>query len=238
MRRLIALALVLIPLPLAACVVVPSDEPVRIDYYVHGELWVERGGTLEIDARVVSDATGQRLPGYPVDGTATGGALSEHNDRGLIYFRFQADRDIPPPYVITLTADSAGGGDTVTIRIEAGWQFADASYVSHLDDNLPEIGERWSGRVCGNPFGPWQFERVITETDVQNTESFQAQPRPLDDRGGQEFGGVPMIAANPGERSGEAPFLLWIDDVSPPDFVPQVQRIEVAVEPLSAEECA
>ena len=58
------------------------------------------------------------------------------------------------------------------------------------------------------------------------------------DRDATHVAGVPMIAANPGERSGEAPFLLWIDDVSPPDFVPQVQRIEVAVEPLSAEECA
>jgi hypothetical protein len=238
MRRIAALALVLVTLPLTACGVVSSDEPVRIDYYVHGELWVERGGILEIDTPVVSDATGQRLPGFPVEGTATGGALSKHNDRGMTYFRFQADRDIPPPYVITLTADSAGGGDSVTLRIEAGWQFADASYVSHLDGNLPEIGERWSGRICGNPFGQWQFDRVITETDVQNTESFAAVPRPLDDRGGQEFGGVAMIAANPGVRHGEAPFLLWIDDISPADFVPQAQRIAIAVEPLSAEECA
>jgi hypothetical protein len=236
MRRLIALAL--FTLPLAACAVVSSDEPVRIDYYVHGELWVEPGGTLEIDARVVSDATGQRLPGYPLDGTATGGALSERNDRGMTYFIFQADRDIAPPYVITLTADSDGGGDSVTLRIEAGWQFTDASYVAHLDDNLPEIGERWSGRVCGNPFGQWQFERVITETDVQNTESFAAVPRPLEDRGGQEFGGVAMIAANPAERNGEAPFLLWIDDVSPAEFVPSTQRIAAEVAPLSAEECA
>lgn len=236
MRRILALALTV--LSMAGCAVVSSNEPVRIEYYVHGELWVEPGGTLEIDARVVSDATGQRLPGFPIEGTATGGALTQHNDRGLRYFRFQADRDLAPPYVITITAESAGGGDTVTLRIEPGWQFTDASYVANLDDNLPEIGERWSGRVCGNPFGPWQFDRVITETDVQNFESFTATPRSLDDRGGQEFGGVPMIALNPSVRHGDAPFRLFIDDVSPDDFVPSAQRIAVPVEPLTAEACA
>lgn len=236
MRRI--LALVLAVLPLTACAAASSTEPVRIEYYVHGELWTPPGGTLEIDARVVSAVTGQRVPTVAIEGSATGGALTRFTDRGMPYFRFQADRDLPPPYVITLTAEAAGGADTVTLRIEAGWQFTDASYVSHLDDNLPEIGERWSGRVCGNPFGEWQFERVITETDVQNTESLTARPHPLDDRGDQEFGGVPMIAANPEVRHGDAPFLLYIDDVSPDGFVPSAQRIEVHAEPLTAEECA
>ena len=235
MRR--ALALTLLTLPLAGCALGPSDEAVSIEYNVHGELWVEPGGTLEIDARVVSEATGQRLPLHPISGTATGGALTQGNDRGMPYFRFQPDRDLQPPYVITLTADSPGGSDSVTLRIEAGWQFTGAAYTSHLEGNLPEIGENWAGRVCGNPFGEWQFDRTITETDVQHTDSVSLTPRPLDDRGDQQFGAVPMIGVNPGVRDGEAPFILYLDDVSPDGFEPATQRITVPVTPLSAEEC-
>lgn len=230
MRRFVALALLL--MSLAGCTA-PTDD-VRIDYYVHGVLTLPPGGRLDIDVPVYSVQSGQRMPGYPVEGTATGGSLEKLNDRGLTYFRFQADRDIPPPYVITLTA----GRDTVTLRIEAGWQFQDASYRANLDDNLPEIGETWSGRVCGDPFGEWQFERTVVETDVQNFESFAMVPRPLSVRGDQEYGGVPMIQPDPdGERHGGPPFLFWIDDVSPEGFVPSHQLIPVEVTPLSWEEC-
>ena len=219
---------------LSGCATAPGAEGVHLDYYVHGPLALGPGESLEIDVRVIDNATGMRLPGYPVEAAALGGAVTVGNDRGLAYARFQADRDLPPPYEIRITA----GTDAIVLRIEAGYSFAETRVGASTDDGI-EVSEVWSGRVCGDPFSePWQFHRVVNETDVQNRYDLTEAPRPLDDRGEQATGVVPMIAENPREREGEPPFVLYLDDAEPFPFEPASQRVPVVVEPLSWEECA
>lgn len=229
-----ALALLLGVALLSGCATPTPAGGVHIEYNVHGPLALEQGGRLDIDVRVVGNDSRMPLPGFPVEAVGLGGAATMGNDRGLTYVRFQADRDLPPPYEIRISA----GTDAVVLRIEAGYSFTETRVGASTADGI-EVSEVWIGRVCGDPFAePWAFHRVVNETDVQNRYDLVEKPRLLDDRGDRATGVVPMIAANPAEREGEPPFILYLDDVEPSPFEPASQRVPVVVTPLSWAECA
>lgn len=222
---------------LAGCAVAPGDEGVRIEFYTHGTVSLLPGETMRLEAKVVDVESGLPLLGRVIEASATGGALDASSRRSPATFEFQVDRDAASPYIVRLRTDAPSGGDTVTLRFDAGYRFDDVAVRALMGDTGIEISEYWSGQVCGDPFREdWSFEQVVNETDVQNRYDHVGSPALLDERP-VEFGGVPMIAANPAQRDGEPPFLLYIDYAVAEPFEPASQRVEVPIEPIGSAEC-
>lgn len=237
MRWVAGLIAVALTAAVAGCAITPGDAGVRIEFSTHGTVSLLPGETMRVEAKVIDVESGLPLLGRVIEASAIGGALDASSRRSPATFEFQVDRDSTSPFSVRLETESPSGGDSVTLRFDAGYRFDDVLVTAYMGDTGIEISEYWSGRVCGDPFREeWTFQQAVNETDVQNRYEHTMKPSLLDVRP-VEFGGVPMIAANPDRRNGEPPFLLYLDYVVDKPFGPTSQRVELPIEPLGSDEC-
>ena len=202
---------------------------VRIVVDTHGETTLADGDEARFDARVIDPKTGEEIPDAVIEAATSDGSVSPASATGHGTFTFTTSGD--PEYRVHLSTRTPKGGHQATVRYGApGWKFEGVTYGYTLEGSGIAVEITWTGRVCGDFRGPWQFDWQLRSAPASPsaTGSYAPTEASAVTRGDRA---ILVYEEVPNPADGEPPFRLWIDDENH-GKIPVQQRIEVHPEPL------
>lgn len=200
---------------------------VRLEYDAHGVTSLGPGESVDIDVWVVDDRNGRRRDGEITAVTASG-SVSPESAPSPASFSFEVGEEASAPFSVSFLTSTEEGGDSITLSFSTGYRFSGLVITASTPGG--QVTQEWSGHVCGDPLTElWEFTQAVTANGSTSSYPLTLAPFPVGSRPG-DYGGVPMIEADPGARDGEPPFRLYVDDVEPPEvFSPATQRVQARV---------